>query len=206
MAYLVVNLKGETISGEMNQWENEQISTWQKVYEQNDSLSAALTTAISWLDWQLDNLTLAKIHQRLLQEQPEMLGIRHIPNSRVQHSVQLREWLQNPSAAKTVGQLQQQLMQLPAIGVDPEQFWELSEQVAYTMHVSWWNASQDGCYDVVFSRSEVTKPNWDTQITSKPWNYYTNNPLRGKLVQKLVPQVREFIQQKLPNYSSSQID
>ncbi|MDF5737287.1 MULTISPECIES: non-ribosomal peptide synthetase [unclassified Nostoc] len=166
---------------------------------------SALTTAISWLDWQLDNLTLAKIHQRLLQEQPEMLGIRHIPNSRVQHSVQLREWLQNPPAAKTVGQLQQQLMQLPAAGVDPEQFWELSEQVAYTMHVSWWNASQEGCYDVVFSRSEVTKPNWHTQtITSKPWNHYTNNPLRGKLVQKLIPQVREFIQQKLPNYMMPQ--
>ena len=166
---------------------------------------SALTTAISWLDWQLDNLTLAEIHQRLLQEQPEMLGIRHIPNSRVQHSVQLREWLQNPPAAKTVGQLQQQLMQLPAAGVDPEQFWKLSEQVAYTLHVSWWNASQDGCYDVVFSRSEVAKPNWHTQtITSKPWNHYTNNPLRGKLVQKLVPQVREFIQQKLPNYMMPQ--
>lgn len=164
-----------------------------------------LTTAISWLDWQLDDLTLAKVHQRLLQEQPEMLGIRHIPNSRVQHSVQLREWLQNPPAAKTVGQLQQQLMQLPAAGVDPEQFWELSEQVGYTMHVSWWNASQDGCYDVVFSRSEVAKPNWHTQtITYSPWNHYTNNPLRGKLVQKLVPQVREFIQQKLPNYMMPQ--
>jgi SAM-dependent methyltransferase len=120
---------------------------------------SALTTAISWLDWQLDDLTLAKVHQRLLQEQPEMLGIRHIPNSRVQHAVQLREWLQNPPAAKTVGQMQQQLMQLPATGVEPEQFWELSKQVAYTMHVSWWDANQDGCYDVVFSRSEETKPN-----------------------------------------------
>ncbi|MFO0165456.1 MAG: phosphopantetheine-binding protein, partial [Microcystis sp.] len=29
---------------------------------------------------------------------------------------------------------------------------------------------------------------------------YTNNPLYGKLVQKLIPQVREFVQQKLPSY------
>jgi acyl carrier protein len=42
---------------------------------------------------------------------------------------------------------------------------------------------------------------WEHEtITTKPWTDYTNNPLYGKLVQKLVPQVREFIQQKLPNY------
>ena len=37
-------------------------------------------------------------------------------------------------------------------------------------------------------------------FTNKPCNDDSNNPLRGKLAQKLVPQVREYIQQKLPNY------
>lgn len=42
---------------------------------------------------------------------------------------------------------------------------------------------------------------WDiSTVTIKPWTDYTNNPLHGKLVQKLVPQVRSFIQQKLPDY------
>ena len=162
-------------------------------------------TPIPWLDWQQDNLSLPEVQQRLLQEQPEILGIRHIPNSRVEQSVKLCEWLQHPPAAKTVGQLQQLLNQLPASGVDPEQIWQLSEQVAYKMQISWWDGSQDGCYDVVFSRTEVANPNWDTQaLASKPPNHYTNNPLRGKLVQNLIPQVREFIQQKLPNYMMPQ--
>lgn len=39
-----------------------------------------------------------------------------------------------------------------------------------------------------------------TTNVTKSWGDYTNNPLQGKLVQKLVPQVREFVQQKLPNY------
>ncbi|MGA9377974.1 MAG: thioester reductase domain-containing protein, partial [Phormidium sp.] len=42
---------------------------------------------------------------------------------------------------------------------------------------------------------------WETEtLATKPDTDYTNNPLQGKLVQKLVPQVREFIQQKLPSY------
>ena len=42
---------------------------------------------------------------------------------------------------------------------------------------------------------------WDSSaVTTKPWSDYTNNPLSGKLVQKLVPQVREYIQEKLPDY------
>ncbi|MEG5094021.1 amino acid adenylation domain-containing protein [Microcoleus sp. B13-B4] len=41
-------------------------------------------------------------------------------------------------------------------------------------------------------------------VTNKPWTNDSNNPLRGKLAQKLVPQVREYIQQKLPNYMMPQ--
>jgi acyl carrier protein len=92
--------------------------------------------------------------------------------------------------------------------------WQLGEQLGYTVHLSWWEGSQDGSFDVVFCRqnailepiiSKVDQqpyPNfWDDgTIIPKSWTDYTNNPLYGKLVQKLVPQVREFVQQKLPSY------
>jgi acyl carrier protein len=92
--------------------------------------------------------------------------------------------------------------------------WQLGEQLGYTVHLSWWEGSQDGSFDVVFCRqnailepiiSKVDQqpyPNfWDDEtIIPKSWTDYTNNPLYGKLVQKLVPQVREFVQQKLPSY------
>jgi len=172
--------------------------------------SAPPTKVIPWHNWQQNQLSLAEIHLKLVQEQPELLGVRRVANQRVQQALQIGEWLEHPpSAVSTVGELRQLLSQQPAGGIDPEEFWELGQQVPYTVHLSWWEASQDGCYDVVFCRTSSKEGSlaagaiafWDTQtVTHSPLTRYTNNPLGGKLVQKLVPLVREFIQQKLPNY------
>ena len=173
--------------------------------------------SVPWLNWQLDALSFTQIQHQLQQEQPELLGIRRVPNQRVQQALQIWQWLENPPAVETVSQLQQVLAQQPTVGVNPEQFYQLGQQLGYTVHLSWWESSQDGCYDVVLCRNNSTQTSdgqraighfdcaqykfWDSSaVTTKPWTDYTNNPLSGKLVQKLVPQVREYIQEKLPDY------
>jgi amino acid adenylation domain-containing protein len=166
--------------------------------------------AIPWLNWQLDKLDFTQIQNRLRQQQPELLGIRAVPNQRVQQALQIWQWLENPpNDVETVSQLRQLLAQQSTNAINPEDFWELAQQLGYNVHLSWWGSSQDGSIDVVFCRNSSTLTSdkqaaiafWDTsKITTKSWTDYTNNPLYGKLVQKLVPKVREFIQQKLPNY------
>ena len=173
--------------------------------------------SVPWLNWQLDALSFTQIQHQLQQEQPELLGIRRVPNQRVQQALQIWQWFENPPAVETVSQLQQVLAQQPTVGVNPEQFYQLGQQLGYTVHLSWWESSQDGCYDVVLCRNNSTQTSdgqraighfdcaqykfWDSSaVTTKPWTDYTNNPLSGKLVQKLVPQVREYIQEKLPDY------
>ncbi|MBD2441551.1 bifunctional 2-polyprenyl-6-hydroxyphenol methylase/3-demethylubiquinol 3-O-methyltransferase UbiG, partial [Nostoc sp. FACHB-110] len=193
------------------------------------------TNVVSWLNWQLDKLSFADIQNQLQQEQPELLGIRRVPNQRVQQALEIYQWLENPPGVKTVGQLREILAGQTISGVNPEQFYLLGQQLGYTVHTSWWESSQDGCYDVVFCRHEKAGEQgsfdlqgmrfvsenrretpssplppapcppaftfWDNSaITTKSWTDYTNNPLQGKLVQKLVPLVREFSQQKLPDY------
>ena len=158
---------------------------------------------VPWLNWQLDKLSLAQIQNQLHKEQPEILGIRGVPNQRVQQALQIWQWLENSPAVETVGQMRQLLAQQPEVGINPEEFYQLGQYLGYTVHLSWWGSSQDGAFDVVFCRNQEQKAIafWDnSKVTTKPWTDYTNNPLYGKLVQKLVPQVREFIQQKLPNY------
>ncbi|MEH2375500.1 amino acid adenylation domain-containing protein [Nostoc sp.] len=194
----------------------------------------AEVTVVPWLNWQLDKLSLTQIQNRLQQEQPQVLAIRRVPNQRVQQALQVWQWLEHPPAVETVGQLRQFLAQQPTLGVNPEQFYKLGQQFGYTVNLSWWEISQDGCYDVVFCRHNSTQTLaltcaersrsvlqrsrgrkaevsdaqiafWETStVTTKPWTDYTNNPLRGKLVQKLVPQLREHIQQKLPDYMMPQ--
>ncbi|MCA2655313.1 non-ribosomal peptide synthetase [Microcystis sp. M061S2] len=171
-------------------------------------------TAIPWLNWQRDRFSLGQIQDKLKLEQPEYLGIRDVPNQRLQKALQILDCLENPPGVKTVGELRQLLAKNTRIGINPEQMWQLGEQLGYTVHLSWWEGSQDGSFDVVFCRqnailepiiSKVDQqpyPNfWDDEtIIPKSWTDYTNNPLYGKLVQKLIPQVREFVQQKLPSY------
>ncbi|QEI43193.1 Tyrocidine synthase 3 [Dolichospermum sp. UHCC 0315A] len=165
--------------------------------------------AVPWLNWQLDQLSWTQLQDQLKLVQPEWLGIRDVPNQRLQQARQVLGWWENPPAASTVGELRQRLAAQPMVGINPEQIWQIGEELGYTVHLSWGESSQDGCFDVVFSRNSSmlvsdiqSYPSfWEHEtITTKPWTDYTNNPLYGKLVQKLVPQVREFIQQKLPNY------
>ncbi|NCT42247.1 MAG: amino acid adenylation domain-containing protein [Microcystis aeruginosa G11-09] len=171
-------------------------------------------TTIPWLNWQRDGFSLGQLQDKLKLEQPEYLGIRDVPNQRLQKALQILDCLENPPGVTTVGELRQLLEKNTGIGINPEQMWQLGEQLGYTVHLSWWEGSQDGSFDVVFCRQnailepiiskvdEQPYPNfWDDEtIIPKSWTDYTNNPLYGKLVQKLVPQVREFVQQKLPNY------
>ena len=160
------------------------------------------TPVDSWLNWQLDQLSITQIETQLKQQQPEILGIRGVPNQRVQQALLVWQWLSETPQVETVSQLQQLLAQQPTVGINPEQFWELGQHLGYTVHLSWWGGSSDGCYDVVFCRNSLSAVAFwhPPTITTKAWSEYTNNPLYGKLVQKLVPQVREFVQQKLPNY------
>jgi amino acid adenylation domain-containing protein len=171
-------------------------------------------TVIPWLNWQRDGFSFAKLQDQLKLGQAEWLGIRDVPNQRVQEALQILDWLENPPVVSTVGELRQLLKEKPRMGINPEQMWQLGEQFGYTVHLSWWEGSQDGSFDLVFHRqSSILEPAmsavdgqpypsfWDNEtVIAKSWTDYTNNPLYGKLVQKLVPQVREFVQQKLPSY------
>ncbi|WP_027255435.1 non-ribosomal peptide synthetase [Planktothrix agardhii] len=171
-------------------------------------------TVIPWLNWQRDGFSSAKLQDQLELGQPEWLGIRDVPNQRVQEALQILDWLENPPVVSTVGELRQLLREKPRMGINPEQMWQLGEKFGYTVHLSWWEGSQDGSFDLVFHRQSSIRESamsavdgqpypsfWDNEtVIPKSWTDYTNNPLYGKLVQKLIPQVREFVQQKLPSY------
>jgi amino acid adenylation domain-containing protein len=172
----------------------------------NQSLLSSNPTVITWLNWQLEQLSLTQIKDKLLTEKPEFWGIRGIPNQRVEQALKIWEWVENAPDVETVEQLKKLLKERVDTGINPEQVWQLAESLGYTAHLSWWESSQDGSFDVIFQRNSVSEAVsklafWDEKaLKTKPWTDYTNNPLRGKLVQKLIPKVREFLQEKLPSY------
>lgn len=159
-----------------------------------------------WLDWQEEKLTLASVRQLLESTQPEILGLRRVPNARLSPEVKQIEWLTSESGFETAGDLQQALQSLGTeSGVDPEDLWALSDEFPYAIAISWAGASADGSYDVVLTRqtnsSQQAVPAFPGEtIRPQPWSSYANNPLASKFASELVPQLRNYLREKLPDY------
>ncbi|MDZ8034054.1 non-ribosomal peptide synthetase [Nostoc sp. DedSLP04] len=157
-------------------------------------------------DWQQDELTLSSVRQLLL-ETPEIAIVKNVPNARLWQQVKLLELLARDEKPATVGGLLQNLEALTQQeGIEPEDFWSLSEELPYSIDISWSDTGTNDCYDVVFSRrslgliSHGILPLLKETPQLKPWNHYANNPLQGKLTRQLVPRLRSFLKQSLPDY------
>jgi hypothetical protein len=90
--------------------------------------------------------------------------------------------------------------QLPS-AIEPEALWRLGEELGCSVQVM--DAAEVGKMDALFSRQRADLPLGSSFLpppTHKPWRHYTNNPLLGKLHRTLIPQVRSFLQSKLPDY------
>ncbi|MCP4549379.1 MAG: amino acid adenylation domain-containing protein [bacterium] len=159
-----------------------------------------------WVDWQENGMTLLDVRRRLVADEPKVLGLRSVPNGRVLAEVRGLELLANFERTATVAELQEEVRGING-GIEPEDLWDLGGELGYAVEVRWPGAWDS--YDVVFR--------WDTTecaerqeekvscfpgktVCLKPWHEYANEPLQGVLARELMPQLRGFLQQKLPDY------
>ena len=153
------------------------------------------------LDWQDDHLTLATVREQLTDSNPESLRITRIPNPRVWADIQAIQLLNSPNVPQTVGDLRSAIQ---AAGIEPEDWWCLESELPYQIYLTWSGDGANGWYDVVFVRQDLeTKlhevvPTINTQPEFKPWSAYANNPMQSK--EALVPKLRNFLKQHLPEY------
>ncbi len=163
-----------------------------------------------WLDWQEQDLTLTSVRQFLQSTKPEMLGLRRVPNERLLAEIKTLELLASDSGTETVGDIRQALQSVvTGSGVNPEDLWTLNHELPYAIDISWASAVADGSYDVILTRCPTARsaefqeivPSFSGEtVRPKPWIFYANNPLKAKWTRDLVPQLRGFLQQKLPEY------
>jgi amino acid adenylation domain-containing protein len=162
----------------------------------------------TWLDWCGDKLTVATVRQLLVENQPEILGITNVPNARVMVAVKTAEWLSSAEEFKTAGQMREALQKLQNLGVEPEDFWALADELPYSINISWSDSGSEGRYDVVLVRSQDGEQGNVRQLMPlvqqeerlRSWRSYANNPLQAKAARKLVPQLQTYLAQKLPEY------
>lgn len=167
------------------------------------------TTAIetTWHDWLDENLTVADLQQILTETQPDYYCITRIPNARIQKEVQVWALLKADSRLETVADVMTVLEQLPA-GIDPENLWTLAESLSYNVDLRWSDTAKDGYLEAVFTRiqakeiqpSAINSPIVNQNIALS-WSAYANSPMQKQATNnQLIPQLREFLSGKLPNY------
>ncbi|MBH8554249.1 amino acid adenylation domain-containing protein [Nostocaceae cyanobacterium CENA357] len=172
------------------------------VHETTQSATAPIK---SWLDWQKQKLNLTAVGKLLQSRQSELLAICRIPNARLAKEIQSLALLAKDSTPATVGELQTLLSPTIAeYGVEPEDLYNLGRSYGYNVELSWLNSQSDGSYDAIFRTT--TTPQLGEFLarhlvsTRQPWHTYANNPLEGKLSRQLIPQLRDYLHQKLPEY------
>ena len=161
------------------------------------------TTPPIYLNWQQDNLTVAAVCQQLLETSPEILVVTEVPNARVWADLRAVKLLASPDRPQTAGELRASITEF---GIEPEDWWQLQSEVGYRVSVTWSRRSDR--YDVIFLRGDTKTiadsatvfPQIFAQKKAKPWSAYANKPYNGSQPSQLIPQLRGFLQEKLPDY------
>ncbi|MBG1264949.1 amino acid adenylation domain-containing protein [Nostoc sp. WHI] len=163
-------------------------------------------------DWQQQDISIPQICKFLQEKQPKTLKIINVPNARVFLDVKAVELLASANQPATVGQLREALWQIhEQARAHPEEFWNISQYLPYDSHITWSKLNTPGTYDVVLqSQSKATdqrailvlaeQPLAEQPLELKPLSAYANNPLQIYEKSNLVPQLRTYLKEKLPDY------
>jgi amino acid adenylation domain-containing protein len=163
---------------------------------------SSLQPEIQWLEWQDARASIPVIRQRLIDEEPEMLAFRSVPNARLCAETKALEMLQTASIDNT-GQLKQKLSQLAPEGVDPEDLWNMGLDLPYMVDICVAD-SDPSAYHVVFRRCSGTAPllplssSLPQEFTS--WGHFGNNPLQEKFNRDLASELQGYLKSKLPKH------
>lgn len=161
-----------------------------------------------WLDWQRQGLTIDALRHRLLEQQPALLLLTHIPNARLISEIEALRCLSlQERKPKTVGEMRTILASYTrSQGITPEDLYQLGLELGYKVDVRWSGVEPDGSFEAAFwlpnGTAQAQAISWIRPAQIKPWSQYANQPLRDRLksASKLTPQIRKYLQERLSDY------
>jgi len=153
-------------------------------------------------DWKSNPLTIEAIQKCLCETKPEIVLVRGVTNSRINAAIKISCWLQRKEAPKTVGRMGEKLKTWVEPTIDPQAWWDLETVLPYTVEITWAMPLDTGDYDVLLTRQDVdaTIDLLTPQLINPSAFHYTNEPLQSNFARQLIPELRQHLQQTLPNY------
>ncbi|HZI17268.1 MAG TPA: amino acid adenylation domain-containing protein [Pyrinomonadaceae bacterium] len=170
------------------------------------------------LDWRGAGLTVPKLERRLAEERPEALLLTNVPNARLAAEAHGLRWLHGAGGQpQSAGEWLRAEAEGREPAVDPEDLLAVAERVPYEVALSCARAGAEGSFEAALARREAVPPETGGVVVpsasraaslfpepvrrpAAPWNRYANNPLQGVVASKLLPQLRAFLAERLPEY------
>jgi amino acid adenylation domain-containing protein len=164
------------------------------------------------IDWQSNEdqsndgmesrLSLAEL-KAALRERREPLHVANVPNRRVTTDNRALLLLREMEDPEAVGDLRKRSQARAESDVDPEEVWSLDSSYEVQVELS---TTRSDCFEAWFNPvSGITRPLSRHAVipptaASACWTAYANNPLRGTLGVTLAPELRQYLQERLPDY------
>jgi amino acid adenylation domain-containing protein len=164
--------------------------------------------SLSWLDWVQHDLNLAGLRHILEETSATMIGFTGIPNARLRSEIRDLELLARHEQFMTVGDLKDAFPHIETdMSIEIEDLAVLASDTHFSLEMSWLYSGGDGSFDAVFRRINLTEGEAAGNVlfpgradSRRPWNAYANNPLQGRLAERLVPDLQHFLEERLPTY------
>ena len=148
--------------------------------------------------------TFKDIQDYLKDENPNLVCFSNLINRRIISDVMSVELLA-ASEVRTVQQLKQKLTEQVPEGIDPAQLYDLADELGYCVEICWAAEGNPECIDAVFVRAEkaanaIALPPLTRMINAKASHLHSNNPLVSQTAKQLVPNLRTYLEERLPEY------
>jgi amino acid adenylation domain-containing protein len=156
-------------------------------------------------DWKLDPMTVEAVQKQLYETEPERLIITNVANSRVSAAVKTARWLDSGDTPKTVGRMRDLLQTKTELAIAPQDWWDLETVLPYRVEITWSTQPHTGDYDVLLLRQGMDAMDARdilplSQLLNQSSESYTNVPLQASFARQLIPELRQYLKQTLPDY------
>ncbi len=163
---------------------------------------------IFWKDWSQNPLTAKQIHACLKKEQPPILAFTCVTNARIYRDVALlRALYEFGDSRKAPAAFKDFVKTINVQGVTSYELQQLTNTVPYMVEISWARGSKDGSFDVVFYRRRTDRsdlycvfPIQKAIPETVPYRNLSNNPQLQDIRKNLIPILRNYLIQSLPEY------
>jgi amino acid adenylation domain-containing protein/non-ribosomal peptide synthase protein (TIGR01720 family) len=160
-----------------------------------------------WVEWDEQSWDIARLRRLLEDAQPDIVGLAHVANARLSAETLMLDALDGEESAAAAASLRELVAAGSPTGIDPQDLWSLENDLPYRVVISWARHDVQGRYDVALMRCRDSSPaaagtlRFPVEgVAPRGLSHYANNPLRRETARHLVPQLRAYLADQLPEF------